>query len=147
MMASPVALPRPALPCPCLTKKLTVIGTIGQTQGITSANRPPSAEAIRNGINPCSAFWAISLRDLDEDPASDGRLDAGGVAGTCDEPTATASRVGADEDALAAVVAAVAAPPAGSNGGGDLPVSAGAAFSGADTPPCARRRGRLSRPP
>ena len=46
---------RLALPsvCPCLTKKLTVIGTIGQTQGITRANSPPSAEAIRNGIKPC----------------------------------------------------------------------------------------------
>src|SRR3954452_4245490 len=34
----------PFLASPCFTKKLTVIGTIGQTQGITSASNPPSAE-------------------------------------------------------------------------------------------------------
>src|SRR6516165_1236112 len=60
-MAKPVAQVRPPSPCPCLTKKFTVIGTIGQTQGITSANNPPSAEASRNGINPCWARVAISL--------------------------------------------------------------------------------------
>ncbi len=42
-------------------KKFTVIGTIGQTQGMTSANRPPIAEAIKKGISPACAFWAISL--------------------------------------------------------------------------------------
>src|SRR5271165_5856420 len=61
MMASAVALFRPPSPCPCLTKKLTVIGTIGHTHGITSANSPPIAEAIKKGIRPCWAFWAISL--------------------------------------------------------------------------------------
>ena len=61
MIARPVAFFRPEVPCPCLTKKLTVIGTIGQTQGITSANSPPIAEAIRKGISPAWAFWAISL--------------------------------------------------------------------------------------
>src|SRR6202035_421295 len=66
-MASPVAFFRPPVPCPCLTKKLTVIGTIGQTQGITSANKPPIAEAIRNGIKPCWAFWAISLTTTGSD--------------------------------------------------------------------------------
>ena len=52
MNASPVAFFRPEVPCPCLMKKLTVIGTIGQTQGITSAKSPPIAEAIKNGISP-----------------------------------------------------------------------------------------------
>ena len=75
MIASPVAFFRPPVPCPCLTKKLTVIGTIGQTQGITSANRPPIAEAIRKGIKPCWAFWAISLctTEADEGAAGDPR--------------------------------------------------------------------------
>jgi hypothetical protein len=44
-----------------LTKKLTVIGTIGQTQGMTNAPRPPSAEKIRKGINP---LWAVLLTAL-----------------------------------------------------------------------------------
>src|SRR6266481_1817225 len=79
MNASPVAFFRPDLPCPCLTKKLTVIGTIGQTHGITSANRPPIAEAIRNGIKPCWAFWAISLWTLGEDDRVE--LDTAGPAG------------------------------------------------------------------
>ena len=59
MIASPVVRP---VCCPCLTKKLTVIGTIGQTQGMTSASRPPRADASRNGTIPCRAFWATSLK-------------------------------------------------------------------------------------
>src|SRR4051794_11757211 len=58
-MASPVVFP--LFFCPCLTKKFTVIGTIGQTQGITSASSPPPAEKSRKANRPCSAFWATSL--------------------------------------------------------------------------------------
>src|SRR5262245_49775013 len=66
-MANPVVLPRPDFPCPCLTKKLTVIGTMGQTHGTTNANRPRRRGARRNGIKPCWAFWAISLWTLGAD--------------------------------------------------------------------------------
>ncbi len=73
MMARPVALLRPPFPWPCFTKKLTVIGIIGQTHGMTSANRPPSAEAIRNGIRPCRApNCAISLEAVDDEEPSVG---------------------------------------------------------------------------
>src|SRR5262249_17906202 len=58
--ASPVARPL-CLPWPCLTKKLTVIGTIGQTQGMTRAPSPPIAEKIKKGIRPRSACRATSL--------------------------------------------------------------------------------------
>ena len=47
--------------CPCFTKKLTVIGTIGQTHGITRASSPPRAEAIIKGMMPCWAFCSTSL--------------------------------------------------------------------------------------
>src|SRR5438094_1410823 len=106
-MARPVGLPRPAFPCPCLTKKLTVIGIIGQTHGIKSANTPPSAEAMRNGINPCSAFWAISLRALGADdeavavaarPTSDPPDDAPDADGGADPGGASAEAGALDDD-------------------------------------------------
>src|SRR5579864_989594 len=53
MIASSVVLPFDA--CPCLTKKLTVIGTIGQTHGITRASSPAPIESNRNGMIPCSS--------------------------------------------------------------------------------------------
>ncbi len=52
VIASPVVLPERAWPC--LTKKLTVIGTIGQTHGMTRAPRPPAAHQSRKGMSPRS---------------------------------------------------------------------------------------------
>lgn len=36
----------------CLVKKLTVTGTIGKTQGVSSANKPPTGEArnLHSGV-------------------------------------------------------------------------------------------------
>src|SRR3954470_14310902 len=85
-MASPVVFP--LLWCPCLTKKLTVIGTIGQTQGITRASRPPPAEKSRNESKPCWARWATSLvtsalasgdASLDDAVATAGAMATSGV--------------------------------------------------------------------
>ena len=83
--ASPVVFPLPLPPCPCLTKKLTVTGIIGQTQGITSAKRPPRAEAKRNGIKPSWARLAISLTGAPVAGAVEGAGSAGltGSTGRC----------------------------------------------------------------
>ena len=61
----------PFLVCPCLTKKLTVIGTIGQTHGMTSAESPPSAEKRRKGRIPRSAVFAASLTSARAEGASE----------------------------------------------------------------------------
>ena len=136
MIARPVVFPL-AFACPCLTKKLTVIGTIGQTQGITSANRPPSAEAIRNGISPCSAFCAISLWTFGEDLASDG-VPAGGVVGW--------SRVDAKRGVEAGADAMAASSPFGGLRRAErLAGIGGAAAPGRPRPAWGRRR-RLACP-
>src|SRR5580693_6267118 len=57
-MASPVV--DPFFLCPCLTKKLTVTGIIGQTQGIARANSPPRAHAMRKGMIPSLALLRTS---------------------------------------------------------------------------------------
>src|SRR5262249_3673516 len=53
-----VALPPPAWLC--LTKKLTVMGTRGQTHGISTANRPCSAAIRRKGTKPFRMASPIS---------------------------------------------------------------------------------------
>src|SRR5437764_264664 len=56
VIASPVV--DPWIFCPCLAKKLTVTGIIGQTQGIASANSPPPAQKSRKERNPSSGLPA-----------------------------------------------------------------------------------------
>jgi len=38
----------------CFVKKLTVIGIIGNTQGVNNARRPPKKAVIKNQKNPSS---------------------------------------------------------------------------------------------
>ena len=81
------------------TKKLTVIGIMGQTQGMTRANSPPSAEARRNGTKPCCARWAISLT---------GALDFGAAAGAVAGGAISLSLGITDESGLEADAGSVA---------------------------------------
>ena len=56
-MANPVVVPAdfsPGFFSPCFTKKFTVIGIIGHTQGISNATSPPKAEYRRNANKPRS---------------------------------------------------------------------------------------------
>src|SRR5690348_1497874 len=58
---------------------------MGQTQGITRAPRPPSAEKIRNGTRPRSACRATSLTtspDFDSPAAASGSAAVGSGGGT-----------------------------------------------------------------
>src|SRR4051794_26546456 len=103
-IARPVVRP---LRCPCLTKKLTVIGTIGQTQGITSAPSPPSAEKSRKGTRPSSACLATSLTASALSDAGEGAppslaLASPGPAGPLGGAATAATAAGSASDEAAA---------------------------------------------
>src|SRR6185369_7995615 len=90
----------------CLVKKLTVIGIIGNTQGVSKAKRPPKKPAINNPNKVLSAFFTGAATNSGVFSIG---MAAGDVPGT-EETPATVSVTVSGVGLVAAAVSVVMAP-------------------------------------